>query len=39
MQDKGSVYIKEKNTKRHIHFNIELFTRREIYRKIKLVMT
>ena len=39
MQDKGSVYIKEKNAERHRHFNIELFTRREADWKIKLVMT
>ena len=39
MQDKGSVYIRERNSEKHRNFNIQLFTRTEADWKIKLLLS
>ena len=39
MQDKGSVYVKEKNIERHRNFNIQLFANRDRDWKIKLLLS
>ena len=39
MQDKGSVYIIEKNVERHRYFNIQMFTRKDVDWKIKLMLS
>ena len=39
MQDKGSVYIRERNVEKHRNFNIQMFTRTEADWKIKLLLS
>ena len=39
MQDKGSVYIRERNIEKHRNFNIQLFLRTEADWKIKLLLS
>ena len=39
MQDKGSVYVKEKNADRHRYFLVQMFTRTDANWKIKLVLS
>ena len=39
MQDKGSVYIRERNPEKHRNFNIQMFTRTEADWKIKLLLS
>ena len=39
MQDKGSVYIKERNPEKHRNFNVEMFRKTDINWKIKLLLT
>ena len=39
MQDKGSVYIRERNIEKHRNFNKQLFTRTEADWKIKLLLS
>ena len=39
MQDKGSVYIRERNVEKHRNFNIQMFTRTEEDWKIKLLLS
>ena len=39
MQDKGSVYIRERNVEKHRNFNIQMFTRIEADWKIKLLLS
>ena len=39
MQDKGSVYIRERNSEKHRNFNIQMFTRTEADWKMKLLLS
>ena len=39
MQDKGSVYVKERNAERHRYFLVQMFTRTDANWKIKLVLS
>ena len=39
MQDKGSVYIRERNIEKHRNFNVQLFSRTEADWKIKLLLS
>ena len=39
MQDKGSVYVKERNADRHRYFLVQMFTRTDANWKIKLVLS
>ena len=39
MQDKGSVYIIERNVEKHRFFNVQMFTRTDVEWKIKLVLS
>ena len=39
MQDKGSVYIRERNVEKHRNFNIQMFTRTDADWKIKLLLS
>ena len=39
MQDKGSVYVKERNAERHRYFLAQMFTRTDANWKIKLVLS
>ena len=39
MQDKGSVYIRERNVEKHRNFNVQMFTRTEAEWKMKLLLS
>ena len=39
MQDKGSVYITERNIEKHRYFNVQMFTRTDANWKIKLMLS
>ena len=39
MQDKGSVYVKERNAEKHRYFLVQMFTRTDANWKIKLVLS
>ena len=39
MQDKGSVYIIERNIEKHRYFNVQMFTRTDADWKIKLMLS